>query len=104
MGLRNTVPSDIPRPQKLTPLTCTLCEVDHIGLAVLHLHQRAVREHDMIAVAGIVVSQLPVAFVFEPVRLADDDTPARMAVEPLVDRAGDRARDFTRVRRRRRAV
>ena len=62
-----------------------------VGLAVLHLQQRAVREHDVIAVAGIVVGELPVALELEPVRLADRDLAAGLAVEPFVDRLGDGA-------------
>ena len=60
--------------------------VGDVGLPVFHLQQRAMREHDVIAVAGIVVGELPVAFVAEPVRLADDDLAAGLAVEPFVDR------------------
>ena len=62
-----------------------------VGEPVLHLEQRAVREHDVVAVAGIVVGELPVALVFEPVRLAHHDLAAGIAVEPFVDRAGDAA-------------
>src|SRR4029450_7843469 len=43
------------------------------------------------AVAGIVVGELPVAFVFEPVRLADANLSLGLAVEPFVDRLGDGA-------------
>ncbi len=45
----------------------------------------------MVAVAGIVVGELPVALVFEPVGLAHHDLAAGIAVEPFVDRAGDAA-------------
>jgi hypothetical protein len=65
--------------------------VGDVGLAVLHLQQRAVREHDVIAVAGIVVSELPVALVFEPVRLAHRDFALGLAVQPFIDRLGDGA-------------
>ena len=60
---------------------------------VLHVEQRAMREHDMIAVAGIVVGELPVAVVFQPIGLADRDLAAGMAVEPFVERASSRRRD-----------
>ncbi len=54
--------------------------------AVFHLEQRAMREHDVIAVGGVVVGELPVALVLEPVRLGDDHPAAGMPVDPLVDR------------------
>src|SRR5580698_4716719 len=44
----------------------------------------------MVTVAGIVVSELPVALVFDPVGLADHNLAAGIAVEPLVDRLSDR--------------
>ena len=62
-----------------------------VGEAVLHLQQRAVREHNVIAITGIVVGELPVALVFEPVGLADRDLAAGLAVEPFVDRPSDGA-------------
>ena len=65
--------------------------VGDVGLAVLHLQQRAMREHHVIAVAGIVVGEFPVALVFEPVRLAHRDLPAGLPVEPFVERFRDRA-------------
>src|SRR6516225_9486488 len=65
--------------------------VGDVGLAVLHFQERAVREHHVVAVAGIVVGELPVAFVFESVRLADPDLSFRLPVEPFVDRLGDGA-------------
>ena len=46
---------------------------------------------DVIAVAGIVVGELPVALVPEAVGLAHHDLAAGIAVEPLVDDRGDRA-------------
>ena len=49
------------------------------------------REHDVVAVAGIVVGELPVALELEPVGLADRDLALRLAVEPFVDRLGDGA-------------
>src|SRR6266852_4513913 len=48
----------------------------------------------MIAVAGVIVGELPVALVSEPVRLADRDLSAGLAVEPLINRLGDRAEIF----------
>ena len=44
------------------------------------------REHDVVAVGGVVVGELPVAFEFEPARLPDYDATAGIAVQPLVDR------------------
>src|SRR6266852_8065709 len=52
------------------------------------------REYDVIAVTGIIVGKLPVALVSKPVRLADRNLSARLAVEPLIDRPGDRAEIF----------
>ncbi len=65
--------------------------VGHVGLPVLHLEQRAMGEHDVVAVARIIVGELPVALVFQPVRLAHLDLAVGLAVEPLVDRLGDGA-------------
>ena len=48
------------------------------------------RIHHVIAVAGIVVGELPVALVLEAVGLADHDLAAGVAVEPFVDRLLDR--------------
>ena len=73
--------------------------VGFVGETVLHLQQRAVREHDVIAVAGIVVGELPVALVFEPVGLADRDLALGLAVEPFVDRLGDGAEIIEQRRR-----
>ena len=64
--------------------------VGDVGLPVLHLEQGTVGEHDVIAVAGIVVGELPVALEFEPVGLAHCDFSLGLAVEPFVDRPGDR--------------
>ena len=55
------------------------------GKPVLGLQQRAMRIGDVIAVARIVVGELPVALVPEPVGLTDDDLAAGIAVEPFVD-------------------
>ena len=53
----------------------------------------------MVAVAGIVVGELPVALVLEPVGLAHHDLAAGIAVEPFVDRAGDAAEIIEQRRR-----
>ncbi len=45
----------------------------------------------MVAVAGIVVGELPVALVFESVRLADANLSLGLSVEPFVDRFGNGA-------------
>jgi len=58
-------------------------------LTVLHFKQGAVREYDVIAVAGVVVGELPVTLVAQPVGLADRDFSAGLTVEPLIDRLGD---------------
>jgi hypothetical protein len=58
--------------------------------AVLRVQQRAMRKDDMIAVAGVVVGELPVAIEPETVGFADDDLAARVSIEPLVDRLLDR--------------
>ena len=57
------------------------------GKAVLGFQKRAVRIGDVIAVARIVVGELPVALVAKAVGFADHDLAAGIAVEPLVDRS-----------------
>ena len=58
--------------------------------AILHVEQRPVREHHVIAVGGVVVGELPVALVLEPVRLAESNAAPGVPVEPFVDRFGRR--------------
>src|ERR1700730_10004973 len=50
------------------------------GAAVLGLQQRTMRIGDVIAVAGIVVSELPIAFVAEAIGFADHHLAAGIAV------------------------
>ena len=61
------------------------------GEPVLGLEQRAVRIGDVVAVARVVVGELPVALVLDAVRLAHHHLAAGIAVEPLVDDRRDRA-------------
>jgi hypothetical protein len=60
--------------------------VAFVGEAVFHVEQRAVRKNHVVAVGGIVVGELPVAAVHQPVGFAHHDLAAGMAVKPFVDR------------------
>src|ERR1700730_8572615 len=51
-------------------------------------------EHHVIAVAGIVVGELPTALVAQPVRLAHRDLAAGLPVQPFIDRPSDGAEVF----------
>ena len=53
----------------------------------------------MIAVAGVVIGELPVALVSETICLADRNLSAGLAVEPLIDGLGDCAEIFEQRRR-----
>ena len=61
-----------------------------VGEPRLGLDQRAVRVDDVIAVARVVVGELPVALVLDAVRLAHLELAAGIAQHPVVDRLRDR--------------
>ena len=61
---------------------------------VLGFEQRVMRIDNVVAVAGIIVSELPVAFVLKSIGFADGHLAAGVPVQPFVDRLFDRAKMF----------